>query len=130
MDDVVPAREIVSRIDAAMPLVDADPNYRGEVAERWAYADGGGEIGVIASVTQAFCRDCTRARLSTEGKLYTCLFANEGFDLREVIRSGGDDGALQRAVAAIWRQRGDRYSEIRTENTSRESKVEMSYIGG
>ncbi len=130
MDDVVPASEIVSRIDAAMPLVDADPNYRGEVAERWAYADGGGEIGVIASVTQAFCRDCTRARLSTEGKLYTCLFANEGFDLREVIRSGGDDGALQRAVAAIWRQRGDRYSEIRTENTSRESKVEMSYIGG
>ena len=130
MDDVVPASEIVARIDAAMPLVDADPNYRGEVAERWAYADGGGEIGVIASVTQAFCRDCTRARLSTEGKLYTCLFANEGFDLREVIRSGGDDGALQRAVAAIWRQRGDRYSEIRTENTSRESKVEMSYIGG
>jgi len=130
MDDVVPASEIVARIDAAMPLVDADPNYRGEVAERWAYADGGGEIGVIASVTQAFCRDCTRARLSTEGKLYTCLFANEGFDLRAVIRSGGDDGALQRAVAAIWRQRGDRYSEIRTENTSRESKVEMSYIGG
>jgi GTP 3',8-cyclase len=130
MDDVVPASEIVARIDADMPLVDADPNYRGEVAERWAYADGGGEIGVIASVTQAFCRDCTRARLSTEGKRYTCLVANEGFDLREVIRSGGDDEALQRAVAAIWRQRGDRYSEIRTENTSRESRVEMSYIGG
>jgi len=130
MDDVVPASEIVARIHDAMPLVDANPNYRGEVAERWAYADGSGEIGVIASVTQAFCRDCTRARLSTEGKLYTCLFANEGFDLREVIRSGGDDEALKRAVAAIWRQRADRYSEIRTENTAREPKVEMSYIGG
>jgi cyclic pyranopterin phosphate synthase len=130
MDDVVPASEIVSRIDADMPLVQADPNYRGEVAERWAYADGSGEIGVIASVTQAFCRDCTRARLSTEGKLYTCLFANEGFDLREVIRGGGDDEALRRAVAAIWRQRADRYSEVRTANTAREAKVEMSYIGG
>ena len=130
MDDVVPASEIVERIGAEMPLVDADPNYRGEVAERWAYADGSGEIGVIASVTQAFCRDCTRARLSTEGKLYTCLFASEGFDLREVIRSGGDDEALKRAVAAIWRQRADRYSEIRTANTARTQKVEMSYIGG
>ena len=132
MDDVVSAREIVERIHAHMPLVEADPNYRGEVAERWAYADGGGEIGVIASVTQAFCRDCTRARLSTEGKLYTCLFANEGYDLREVIRGGGDavDEALKRAVAAIWRQRGDRYSEVRTENTARAPKVEMSYIGG
>jgi cyclic pyranopterin phosphate synthase len=130
MDDVVPASEIVARIGAEMPLAEADANYRGEVAERWAYADGSGEIGVIASVTQAFCRDCTRARLSTEGKLYTCLFASDGFDLREVIRSGGDDEALKRAVAAIWRQRGDRYSEIRTANTARTQKVEMSYIGG
>jgi cyclic pyranopterin phosphate synthase len=130
MDDVVPASEIVARIDAEMPLVEADPNYRGEVAERWDYADGSGEIGIIASVTQAFCRDCSRARLSTEGRLYTCLFASDGFDLREVMRSGGDDEALKRAVAAIWRQRGDRYSEIRTANTARTSKVEMSYIGG
>jgi len=130
MDDVVPAREIVERISAEMPLVQADPHYRGEVAERWVYAQGGGEVGVIASVTQAFCRDCTRARLSTEGKLYTCLFANEGFDLRELLRGGGDDEALRRAVAAIWRQRADRYSEIRTANTARAPKVEMSYIGG
>ncbi|MEO8507657.1 MAG: GTP 3',8-cyclase MoaA, partial [Betaproteobacteria bacterium] len=94
------------------------------------YADGGGEIGVIASVTQAFCRDCTRARLSTEGKLYTCLFADEGFDLRDLLRGGRDDEALHRAVAAIWRQRADRYSEIRTASTVRSPKVEMSYIGG
>jgi cyclic pyranopterin phosphate synthase len=113
-----------------MPLVPADPNYRGEVAERWAYADGGGEIGVIASVTQAFCRDCTRARLSTEGKLYTCLFADQGFDLRMLLREGLDDEALRRAIVAIWRQRADRYSEVRTAATARSPKVEMSYIGG
>ena len=130
MDDVVSAREIVQMISAEMPLVPADPHYRGEVAERWAYADGSGEIGVIASVTQAFCRDCTRARLSTEGKLYTCLFADEGFDLRELVRGGCDDEALRRAIAAIWRQRSDRYSEIRTASTARAPKVEMSYIGG
>ena len=100
------------------------------MAERWATREGGGEIGVIASVTQAFCRDCTRARLSTEGKLYTCLFASDGFDLRELLRAGGDDEALRRAVAAIWRQRADRYSEIRTAKTARARKVEMSYIGG
>ncbi len=130
MDDVVSAREIVGAIDEAMPLVSADPHYRGEVAERWTYADGSGEIGVIASVTQAFCRDCTRARLSTEGKLYTCLFADEGFDLRDLVRGGGDDEALGRVVNAIWRQRADRYSEVRTANTARAPKVEMSYIGG
>jgi cyclic pyranopterin phosphate synthase len=130
MDDVVPAREVVERIGAHMPLVAADANYRGEVAERWAYADGSGEIGVIASVTQAFCRDCTRARLSTEGKLFTCLFADEGYDLRDLVRGREDDEALRRAVAAIWRQREDRYSEIRTANTARSPKVEMSYIGG
>ena len=130
MDDVVSAREIVDAIGAQMPLVQCDPNYRGEVAERWRYADGGGEIGVIASVTQAFCRDCTRARLSTEGKLFTCLFANDGYDLRALVRGGFDDEALARAVAAIWRQRADRYSEIRTASTPRAPKVEMSYIGG
>ena len=130
MDDVVPAREIVQKINAQMPVQPVDANYPGEVAERWAYADGTGEIGVIASVTRAFCRDCTRARLSTEGKLYTCLFASDGYDLRTLLRSGGDDEALGRTIAAIWRQRGDRYSEIRTENTARVPKVEMSYIGG
>ncbi len=130
MDDVVSAREIVDVIGAQMPLVQADPNYPGEVAERWRYADGTGEIGVIASVTQAFCRDCTRARLSTEGKLFTCLFANDGYDLRALARGGLDDEALRRAVSAIWRQRADRYSEIRSASTPRSPKVEMSYIGG
>ncbi len=130
MDDVVPAREIVAMIDAELPLVAAEANYPGEVAQRWAYRNGGGEIGVIASVTQAFCRDCTRARLSTEGKLYTCLFANEGFDLRSLVRGGYDDQEIGNAVAAIWRQRADRYSEVRTANTARAPKVEMSYIGG
>jgi GTP 3',8-cyclase len=130
MDDVVPAAEIVRMIAAEMPLVPADPHYRGEVAERWAHADGSGEIGVIASVTQAFCRDCTRARLSTEGKLYTCLFADSGFDLRALLREGCDDEALRRAIVAVWRQRADRYSEIRTSATARAPKVEMSYIGG
>ena len=130
MDDVVPAREIVRMIGREMPLKSRDANYQGEVAERWAYDDGTGEIGVIASVTQAFCRDCTRARLSTEGKLYTCLFASDGYDLRTLLREGCDDDALTRAVAAIWRQRADRYSEIRTANTTGAPKVEMSYIGG
>ncbi len=130
MDDVVPAREIVRMIGREMPLSPCDANYQGEVAERWAYDDGSGEIGVIASVTQAFCRDCTRARLSTEGKLYTCLFASAGYDLRALLREGCDDDALARAVAAIWRQRADRYSEIRTANTAAAPKVEMSYIGG
>ncbi|MET0681916.1 MAG: GTP 3',8-cyclase MoaA [Casimicrobiaceae bacterium] len=130
MDDVVPAAEIVRAIDAELPLEPADPNYTGEVAERWRYRDGGGEIGVIASVTQAFCRDCTRARLSTDGKLYTCLFATAGFDLRALLRDGSGDGPIGNAIAAIWRERADRYSEIRTDNTARIPKVEMSYIGG
>ena len=130
MDDVVPASEIVRTVDAALPLEPADPNYVGEVAERWRYRDGGGEIGVIASVTQAFCRDCTRARLSTDGKLYTCLFATDGYDLRALLREGAGDDAIGNAIAAIWRQRADRYSEIRTGNTARLPKVEMSYIGG
>ena len=128
--DVVSAADIVRTIDAALPLASVDPNYAGEVAERWRYRDGGGEIGVIASVTQAFCRDCTRARLSTDGKLYTCLFATEGYDLRALVREGAGDGPIGNAVAAIWRQCADRYSEIRTGHTVQEPKVEMSYIGG
>jgi len=130
MDDVVSAAEIVRAIDAELPLESVDANYSGEVAERWRYRDGSGEIGVIASVTQAFCRDCTRARLSTDGKLYTCLFGTDGFDLRALVREDASDVALGNAVAAIWRQRSDRYSEIRTAETARLSKVEMSYIGG
>ena len=130
MDDVVPASEIVRRIDAELPLIDAERNYAGEVAERWCYRDGGGEIGVIASVTRAFCRDCTRVRLSTEGRLYTCLFANAGHDLRALLRQGGTDAELATAIATVWRHRDDRYSEIRTENTARSPRIEMSYIGG
>jgi cyclic pyranopterin phosphate synthase len=130
MDDVVSAREIVERIGEVMPLEPADPNYRGEVAERWRYRDGGGEIGVIASVTQAFCRDCTRIRLSTEGKLYTCLFATSGHDLRALLRGGASNAEIAREIRAIWSKRSDRYSEIRTAATVKLQKVEMSYIGG
>jgi len=130
MDDVVTAREMVDRIGAEMPLVPADPNYTGEVAERWRYRDGSGEIGVIAAVTQAFCRDCTRMRLSTEGKLYTCLFAVQGHDLRTLLRSGADDGPIADAIRRVWTAREDRYSEIRSGNTIPVKKIEMSYIGG
>src|SRR5687767_2015589 len=130
LDDVVPAAEVVRMISAEMPLEPADPNYTGEVAERWRYKDGGGEIGVIASVTQAFCRDCTRTRLSTEGKLYTCLFATAGHDLRTLLRGGASDEEIRDAVAAIWSKRADRYSEIRTSHTAKLEKIEMSYIGG
>lgn len=130
MDDVVPAREIVERIDAVLPLEPADANYAGEVAERYRYRDGGGEIGVIASVTRPFCQGCTRARLSADGKLYTCLFATEGFDLRAMLRGGADDAAVTQALAKLWGARTDRYSELRTSNTPRAAKVEMSFIGG
>ncbi|HLF39580.1 MAG TPA: GTP 3',8-cyclase MoaA [Burkholderiales bacterium] len=130
MDDVVTAREIVERIGSEMPLEPVDPNYPGEVAERWRYRDGSGEIGVIASVTQAFCRDCTRIRLSTEGKLYTCLFATQGHDLRALLRGGASDNEIHAAVSGIWSTRADRYSEIRTAQTARLPKIEMSYIGG
>jgi cyclic pyranopterin phosphate synthase len=130
MDDVVTAREIVDTISAEMPLEPADPNYRGEVAERWRYRDGSGEIGVIASVTQAFCRDCTRARISTEGKLYTCLFATAGHDLRALIRSGANDETIENWLRSIWTRRSDRYSEIRSSATGEVRKIEMSYIGG
>ena len=130
MNDVVASAEIVRMISAEMPLIEAEPNYTGEVAERWAYADGSGEIGVISSVTQAFCSTCTRARLSTDGKLYTCLFAQSGHDLRALMRSGKSDEQIAAAIGLIWNQREDRYSEIRTEETARTKKIEMSYIGG
>ena len=130
MDDVVSAREIVKLINAEFPLEPADPNYRGEVAERWRYRDGAGEIGVIASVTQAFCRDCTRLRLSTEGKLYTCLFATAGHDIRSLLRGGASDEQIRQQVRAVWSARTDRYSEIRSAATIPLRKIEMSYIGG
>ena len=129
MDDVVSAREIVAMINKELPLEPADPNYTGEVAERWRYKDGGGEIGVIASVTQAFCKDCTRARISTEGKLYTCLFATAGHDLRALLRNGGSDDELHAAIGNVWSKRADRYSEIRSVKTVKLEKIEMSYIG-
>jgi cyclic pyranopterin phosphate synthase len=130
LDDVVPAAEIVERISAELPLEPVEPGYRGEVARRWRYADGSGEIGVIASVTQPFCGDCTRARISAEGRLYTCLFGLRGHDLRARIRGGASDQELQEALAAIWGKRTDRYSERRSEATASLPKVEMSYIGG
>jgi cyclic pyranopterin phosphate synthase len=130
MDDVVPSAEIIRTIGSELPLVPADANYSGEVAERWRYLDGGGEIGVISSVTQAFCSECTRARLATDGKLYTCLFATTGHDLRALVRGGSSDAQIGDYLAAIWHQRADRYSEIRSENTVALPKIEMSYIGG
>ena len=130
MDDVVPAREIVERIGAEFPLEPVEPSYRGEVANRWRYVDGAGEIGVIASVTQPFCGDCTRARISAEGQLYTCLFAVRGHDLRALVRSGATNDDLDAAIASIWSRRTDRYSELRSANTVDLPKIEMSYIGG
>jgi cyclic pyranopterin phosphate synthase len=128
LDDVVPAAEIVSAIGAAFPLEPVDAAYRGEVAERYRYLDGAGEIGVIASVTQPFCGDCTRARISADGKLYTCLFSVRGHDLRALLRSDSD--GLEETIRAVWTRRTDRYSELRTAETSAVRKVEMSYIGG
>jgi cyclic pyranopterin phosphate synthase len=130
LDDVVPAREIVARLDEAFGVEPAEANYRGEVAQRWRYRDGHGEVGVIASVTQPFCGDCTRARLSAEGKLFTCLFAVRGHDLRALIRSGATDEELGASVRSVWGGRTDRYSELRSERTTGLDKVEMSYIGG
>ena len=130
MDDVVPSAEVVQRIHAAFPLEQIDPNYTGEVAERWRYADGSGEIGVISSVTQAFCSTCTRARLSTEGRLFTCLFAQSGHDLRALIRAKRSDAELSAVIGQIWNGRNDRYSEIRSAETAALRKIEMSYIGG
>jgi cyclic pyranopterin phosphate synthase len=130
LDDVVSAREIVERIGREWPIEPAEPNYLGEVAERWRYLDGAGEIGVIGSVTRPFCGTCTRARLSAEGEFFTCLFAGRGFDLRGVLRSGTPDQEVLSAIANVWRLRADRYSEIRSEATRGTRKVEMYHIGG
>ncbi|MCU1244676.1 MAG: molybdenum cofactor biosynthesis protein MoeA [Acidobacteria bacterium] len=128
--DVVPAREVVATLNARWPLVPADPNYYGEVAERWRYVDGAGEIGVISSVSQPFCSSCTRARLSADGELYTCLFASHGHDLRGPLRNGATDDELRARIAGTWQARTDRYSDIRSAETRGLAKVEMSHIGG
>ena len=130
MNDVVSSTDIVRMISSEMPLIQVQSNYTGEVAQRWAYADGSGEIGVISSVTQAFCATCTRARISTDGKLYTCLFAQSGHDLRALMRAGYSDKDITCAIGLVWGQRDDHYSEMRTEATAGIQKVEMSYIGG
>lgn len=133
LDEVVPAREIVARIHAAMPLEPVAPNYPGEVARRFRYQDGGGEIGIIASVTQPFCGDCTRLRLSPEGKLYTCLFGVEGTDIRDPLRAGATDDAIAQILRDTWARRADRYSELRSAHTGGDNhrrKVEMFHIGG
>ena len=130
MDDVVPAAELVEAIGAEWPLEPVEPAYPGEVARRYRYADGAGEVGVIASVTQPFCHDCSRARLSAEGRLYTCLFAAAGHDLRRRLRGAGGDEDVEAFLRRIWGRRADRYSELRTAETSGRPKVEMSHIGG
>lgn len=126
----MPAAELVRAINAEFPIQPAAPNYRGEVARRWKYLDGQGEIGFIASVTQPFCATCTRARISAEGMLYTCLFATDGTDLRTLLRAGAGEEEIIRMVRHVWEVREDRYSEIRSEATISLPKVEMSYIGG
>jgi GTP 3',8-cyclase len=133
MDEVLSSSDVINRISAEMPLAPIDANYAGETAQRWRYLDGGGEVGVISSVTQAFCQECTRARLSTEGKIYTCLFASTGHDLRALLRGDSTDAQIASAIAAIWGQRGDHYSELRSQLQAPATvprKVEMSYIGG
>jgi len=134
MGEVIHSAEVVRRIMAEMAVEEIAPNYTGETSVRWRYQDGSGEIGVISSVTQTFCHSCTRARLSTEGKLYTCLFATGGHDLRALMRGGCSDEEICTAIAHIWRARGDRYSELRSAMTQgllpAVEKIEMSYIGG
>ncbi len=138
MDEVLPSAQVIERLNAEFPLMPIDPNYPGETAERWRYADGAGEIGVISSVTQAFCRDCNRARLSTEGKLFLCLFASQGHDLRALLRNEQyTDGQIAAAIGHIWQARTDHYSELRAALPADMSpvagaakRVEMSYIGG
>jgi cyclic pyranopterin phosphate synthase len=130
LGQVVPGAEIVERIRAEFPIDPTESNYVGEVARRWRYRDGQGEFGVITSVSQPFCGDCSRARLSTDGKLYTCLFARDGIDLREPLRSGWDEARLEQFIRDLWRRRSDRYSEIRSAETEGLERVEMSYIGG
>lgn len=134
LGEVVPSAEVISRISAELPLEEVEPNYRGETSKRWRYRDGEGEIGVISSVTQSFCHSCSRARISVDGKLYTCLFATDGHDLRALMRGGVSDEELSGVMGEIWRQRTDRYSEVRALNTpeagGRAKRIEMSYIGG
>jgi cyclic pyranopterin phosphate synthase len=134
LDQVLPSAEVIAKISERFPLEQLDPNYSGEVAQRWRYQDGAGEIGVISSVTQAFCHECSRARLSTDGQLFLCLFATEGFDFKTLIRSGRSDLEIANAVMQTWSNREDRYSEIRHLHTKdlerKQRKVEMSYIGG
>ncbi len=130
LDEVVPSAEVLAAIDAELPLQAVEPQYAGEVASRWAYRDGGGEVGVISSVTQPFCTTCTRARLTAEGTLYTCLFGIAGVDLRGPLRDGADDAALRALLATTWANRADRYSELRSDATRALPKVEMSHIGG
>ena len=138
MDEVLPSAEVIERIAVEFPLEPIGPNVIGETAERWRYKDGGGEVGVISSVTQAFCHDCNRARLSTEGKLFLCLFASHGHDLRALLRGGHSDAQIAGAIGLIWQARGDRYSELRSaagdaeagSAEPRERRVEMHYIGG
>lgn len=130
LQEVLTGAEIRQRIGTEFPLATVAAGYRGEVATRWQYADGGGEIGVITSVSQPFCGDCTRARLSPEGKLFLCLFASQGYDVRDLVRGGADDQALANHIGGIWQQRTDRYSELRGQETVQRQKIEMSYIGG
>jgi cyclic pyranopterin phosphate synthase len=130
LDEVTPAAAVVELINEVLPLVPLEPNYDGEVAKRWAYADGEGEIGLITSVTEPFCATCTRARLSADGRLYTCLFAGGGLDLREALRSGASDEEISQIVRGVWTAREDRYSELRSDSTADLPRVEMSFIGG
>ncbi|MEO1287771.1 MAG: GTP 3',8-cyclase MoaA [Chloroflexota bacterium] len=130
LDEVVPAKEIVERIDAVFPLERRKRNYASETALRWQYADGLGEIGVIASVTMPFCGNCSRMRLSPEGQIFTCLFATEGTDLKTPLRDGAGDDELRSIIKGVWNRRDDRYSEIRSDATTKRDKVEMYYIGG
>jgi cyclic pyranopterin phosphate synthase len=130
MEDVVPAAEIIARLEDEFPLELRPANYLGEVARRYRHRDGGGEIGIISSVSQPFCGDCTRARLSADGRLFTCLFASKGVDLRTPMRAGGSDGDLAKLISSVWRARTDRYSEIRSSATAAQPKAEMSLLGG
>jgi cyclic pyranopterin phosphate synthase len=134
LDQVVPAAEIAQRLDEALGIEPIERGYRGEVAERWRYRDGSGELGIIASVTRPFCGDCTRARLTTDGKLVTCLFASAGTDLRGPLRAGAGDGELRALIERIWLRRADRYSELRSQATeplrARGKKIEMYQLGG
>ena len=134
MAEVLPSKEVIARINEVFPLEPVEANYSGEVAQRWRYLDGSGEVGVISSVTQTFCHECTRARISTDGQMYQCLFANQGFDFKTMLRSGRSDLEIANAIMSTWAERDDHYSEIRGSNTANLStgnrKVEMSYIGG